>query len=83
MLIVRLESKGAAGVPPLAQIRPHVERQFKLQQAALQGRTKQVVLAELYSAKHPTIEVSKYSPWFAELENASSNLQKGVKTANK
>jgi len=83
MLIVRLESKGAAGVPPLAQIRPHVERQFKLRQAALQGRTKQVVLAELYSAKNPTIEVSKYSPWFAELQNASANLQKGVKTANK
>jgi hypothetical protein len=83
MLVVRLESKGAAGVPPLAQIRPHVERQFKLQQAAIQGRTKQVVLAELYKAKHPTIEVSKYSPWFTELENASANLQKGVKTANK
>jgi aspartate aminotransferase len=60
-----------------------LERQFKLQQAAIQGRTKQVVLAELYKAKHPTIEVSKYSPWFTELENASANLQKGVKTANK
>jgi hypothetical protein len=82
-MIVRIETKGAAGVPPLAQIRPHVERQYKLQQAALQGRTKQAVLAELYSSKHPTIEVSKYSPWFAELENASADLQKGVKTANK
>ena len=83
IVMTEAKAKGVAGVPPLAQIRPHVERQFKLQQAAIQGRTKQVVLAELYSAKHPTIEVSKYSPWFTELENASANLQKGVKTANK
>lgn len=82
-LIVRIETKSPPGVPPLAQIRNHVERQYKLKTAAAQGLTPQTTFLKLYKDKSPTVEVSKYSPWLADIERASASLQNSVKTANK
>lgn len=82
-LIVRVEAKSPAGVPPFAQIRKYVEHQYKLQTAAAQGLTTQNMFLKLYKEKSPTVEVSKYSPWLADFEKASVSLQNSVKTANK
>ena len=83
-LILRVNKRAVAGVPPLETVRPLVERMAKLGQAP----PADVTLAKLYKDAPVVFEVDKYSAYFSDIQaKASENAPlgsgtNGIKKAN-
>ena len=65
-LVVRVDKKLPAGVPPLGQIKAQVAELARLQKAPTAGQE----IATLYQAAHVTFDVDKYAAYFQDVQNA-------------